>query len=176
VPTPKSQALLIPGGGAGPANHNGLLPAIQNLGPLGGGLLAGLIIVIVSLGGLFLVKRGRKLGSTSGSDLLPAIQWGGHESATIAVHDGADLGGGMESATLTIHDVGNDSPDGTMLPPGPPTMPSDVLMPPGPPVMPNDVLRPPGPPNSPNDALRPPGPPIKPPSPNLGGESGGETL
>jgi hypothetical protein len=100
------------------------------------------------LGGFLVGKRNKKFGSTSGSDLLPAIQRGGHESVTIAVHDGTDLGGGMESATMTVHDAGNVSPDGTMLPPGPPVMPSDVLMPPGPPVMPSDVLSPPGPPTA----------------------------
>jgi hypothetical protein len=162
VSTPKPQALLVPGGGTGPNNPGSLLPAIQNLGPLGGGLLAGLIIVIVSLGGFFLVKRGRKLGSTGGSDLLPAIQRGGLESATISVTDGADLGGGLESATMSVHDIGNVSPDGTMRPPGPPVTPSDVLKPPGPPTTPSDVLKPPGPPNTPSDVLKPPGPPITP--------------
>ena len=105
MPTPKSQALLIPGTGAGPANPNGLLPAIQKFGPLGGGLLV--LVILGLLGGFLVGKRNKKLGSTSGSDLLPAIQRGGHESATIAVHDGTDLGGGMESATMTVHDAGD---------------------------------------------------------------------
>jgi len=150
-----------------------LLPAVQNLGPLGGGLLAGLIVVIIGLGGFFLGRRKIKLGSTNGSDLLPAVQKGGLESDALINHE---IGGTTRPPGPPI--MPNDvlippgppnTPSDVIKPPGPPVMPNNVLRPPGPPTMPSDVMQPPGPPVMPNESMKPPGPPTKPPNPNKGG-------
>jgi hypothetical protein len=172
--TPKPTGLAISSGFTGSNNPNGELPAIQNPGPFGW-IIPGLIIIIGGVVGVVLLRKRSKLGSTGNTGLLPAIQkggkesatltvrdgadlGGGNESATLTVHDGVDLGGGKESATMTIHEVAND-PGGVQIPPGPPDKPPSPNL--------GDLS---------SGVQVPPGPPIKPPNPNLSNKSGGGFL
>jgi len=159
MPTATVAAVLIPAGGAGLNNPNSELPAIQNPGqgssPFNfpgslGMIIAVLIIVVCILGGLIIVARKRLIGSTGDLDLLPAVQMGGNESATLTIHDVGDLGGSMETVTVSIHDVGDLSPDVSR---NAREAASDL-----------------------GGLQSPPGPPTKPPSPNIGDKSGGGTL
>lgn len=97
-------------------------------------------------------KDNLTITTPDGSDL-----GGGMESATVTIHDGSDLGGGMESATLTVHDGSDISPDGV----------SNVR---------EAASDPGGAQLSAREAASDPGGVQQPPSPNLGGKSGGSTL
>lgn len=124
-------------------------------------IIAVLIIVVCIIGGLIIVARKRSIGDTGNSNLLPAIQKGSNESATLSIHDVGDFEegsgslpaiqrGGNESATMTVHDINDISPDGAL---NAREAASDL-----------------------GGVQLPPGPPIKPPSPNIGDKTSGGTL
>ena len=154
-PTATEKALLIIGGGAGSSNPNSELPAIQNPGqgsspfnfpgPLGM-IIAVLIIVVCIIGGLFIASRRRKIGNTGESKLLPYMERGGNENATITVPSFGDFDGHLESGTLTVRDI--DWGDSHV----------------------NEIRESPSAPSS------VPGSPTKTPNPSIGDKSGGGTL
>lgn len=179
TPTPKSTNFPISGGVAESNNPSSELPAVQNPdsgsspsnfpGPLGW-IIPAVIVVIGAAVGLTLVRRKRKIGSTSNTDLLPAIQKGGNESATLTIHDGLDLGGGKESATMTVHDGaelggGKESATISIHDVG------DVA----PDVAPDGALNAREAANDPGGVHSKPPTPNKLPNPNLGNKSGGGT-
>jgi hypothetical protein len=133
TPSPSTTALPITGSGAGSNNPNSELPAVQDPdqgsspfsfpGSLGM-IIAVLIIVVCLIGGLFLARRRRLIGSRGESELLPYMERGGSENATITVPGFGDLGNenatitspsfddlGNENFTITVKDSGDISPD-----------------------------------------------------------------
>lgn len=109
-------------------------------------------------------KDNLTITTPDGSDL-----GGGMESATVTIHDGSDLGGGMESATLTVHDASDISPDGVS------NVREAASDPGGAQLSAREAASEPGVKSSAREAANDPGGVQQPPSPNLGGKSGGST-
>ena len=87
-------------------------------------IIAVLIIVIGIVAGFFIAGRRKKIGSTDGTGVLPFMERGGNESATIAVRGVGGLGsrpaidwGDNENFTMTVRgvdDFGGASENGTI--------------------------------------------------------------